>query len=542
MQFLLFLYIDMRASFPNVLKGGKIIENLNWKKLLSRSVEEADALLNISSHREYLDILEGYRGRVSIDGESYSTDALKLLYLEAVEDVCSKAVIDFLASLDNEVGEELFDEVFLGIAENQRKKTRFISAYKKSRQKLKPDKSSAPEVKKLCQYAVEDVLSELGLTVRFNLATKRIEVSGYGSESLYELYSRSNILNVLPTIILDHLRADDYKFLGQGTSLIEQYIFNIADINRYNPILEMLKEYENGDEGNLAVLYALLGIENEFDRLLVKKWLIQCVALAFNDLNNPISSEGVLVLQGVQGSGKTSFFRRLALKPEWFTEGAVIDVRNKDSVISALSTWICELGEIDCTLKREQSALKAFVTRPIDRIRFPYAPAESELARTTSMCGTVNPDKFLNDLTGARRYWVISVDNIDKKYLFSIKDEDIKYLWGYIYRLYKENPEGFRLSDEEREKLDGRNRSFNCELKYEGEVLELLDFTLPPCEWSEVNPARLAGFLPKVEARQIGKILTKISQDNNRVVKKRNNNGVTYIIPLKKCLLKQLNY
>jgi putative DNA primase/helicase len=283
---------------------------------------------------------------------------------------------------------------------------------------------------------------------------------------------------VLPTLILDTLRADGVKGLGQGTKLIEQYIFNVADVNRYNPIREMLEKYDNDDEGNLTALIGMLGIENEFDITLVKKWFIQCVALAYSDVDNPVSSEGVLVLQGAQGCGKTSFFRRMALRPEWFTEGAVIDVRNKDSLITALSTWICELGEIDCTLKREQSALKAFITRPLDRIRFPYAPAESELARSTSLCGTVNPDRFLNDLTGARRYWVISVDSIDKKQLFETDDDVIKNIWCYFYHLYKDAPNSFRLTDSERVIFENENRVYNFELKYESELLYLLDFTL----------------------------------------------------------------
>lgn len=522
------------------------MEKYNWKKILSRSVEEADALSKIGRHQKNIDNLLDYDGQVSLDGESYTTDMLKLLYLEAEDNVCSSAVIDFLVSLDYpRVRDGIVNNVLLDMAIAQHKKTEFNSLLKRAvKNGLKNGLTDENPVmpSRLCQYLVEDKLLELGLKVRLNLVTKRIEVSGFGSESLFELYSRSNILGILPTILLDNLRSDGVTGMGQGTKLIEQYIFNIADKNRYNPIHEMLEEFENDDEGNLAVLYTLLGINDEFDRLLVKKWFIQSVALAFNDLENPISAEGVLVLQGSQGCGKTSFFRRMALKPEWFTEGAVIDVRNKDSVISALSTWICELGEIDCTLMREQSALKAFITRPLDRIRFPYAAAESELPRTTSLCGTVNPDKFLNDLTGARRYWVVSVENILKKDLFSLTDEQIKDIWGFFYHLYKEDKNAFRLTDDERGQLESRNRSHNCELKYEAEVLELMDFSLGREYWSKVNPARLAGFMGNVSAVQVGKILSKLAQDDDRVEVINTNNKKQYIVPLKKGIYKEIKH
>ncbi|MCR5653756.1 MAG: virulence-associated E family protein [Ruminococcus sp.] len=492
-------------------------------------------------HQLNIDNLLSYEGQIYIDGESYNTDVLKLLYLEADCNVCSSAVIDFLLSLDSEATRDgIVNDVLLDMSIAQQKKTRFLSELRKTRKNSGGEKPFS-KYNRLCEYVIEDALSKLDLKVRLNLATKRIEVSGYGAEALFEKYSRSNILSVLPLIVLDNLRSDGVVGLGQGTKLIEQYIFNIADANRYNPIHEMLEAHENDDEGNHAVLCAMLGIYDEFDMLLVKKWFIQAVALAYNSPEKPVSSEGVLVLQGEQGCGKTSFFRRMALKPEWFTEGAVIDVRNKDSVISALSTWICELGEIDCTLKREQSALKAFITRPLDRIRFPYAPAESEMARTTSLCGTVNPDKFLNDLTGARRYWVVSVDSVAKKSLFEFSDEQIMDMWGYYYHEYRGNPEGFRLSEDERKTLERRNRVHNCELKFEAEVKELFDFDLEVDYWTKVTPAKLARFLGGVSAVQVGKILSKLSQDDERVEVSNSHNRKYYTVPLKRSIYNHLS-
>ena len=535
MQFFLFLRLYVKGEF--------FMTKYNWKKILSHSVEEADAIKNLSTHQQAFDNLYNFEGRIELDGEKYSVDMLKLVYLTAIENVCSPAIIDFLTSLDSQkTAEELVDEVLLDISINQHKKTRFLSEFNKAVSRKKREQSYTPAPKKLCQYVVEDALMQLDLKLRLNLVTKKIEVTGYGAKALLELSSQSNILNILPSLLLDRLRSDEIKCLGHGTSQIEKYIFNIADMNRYNPIQEMLEANENDDEGNMEVLYSILGLTDELDRTLVKKWFIQTAALAFNDFDKQISTEGVLVLQGAQGCGKTSFFRKMALKPEWFTEGAVIDVKNKDSIITAIGTWICELGEIDSTLKREQSALKAFITRPLDRIRFPYAAAESELPRATSMCGTVNPDKFLNDPTGARRYWIVSVDNIAKNTLFSLEDEQIKWIWGYAYHLYKENPASFRLSDSDLEALERRNRGYNCELKYEAEVLELLDFNLPVKDWSEITPARLAGFLGgKVTANQVGRILTKLAIDDERIGKCKDMRKRAYIIPLKKYYLSNLN-
>ena len=79
---------------------------------------------------------------------------------------------------------------------------------------------------------------------------------------------------------------------------------------------------------------------------------------------------------------------------------------------------LCELGELDSTLKREQSSLKAFITQPLDTIRMPYAEKATKTPRRTSFCGTVNPQDYLRDETGSRRFWTIPVTKlINKRYL-----------------------------------------------------------------------------------------------------------------------------
>ena len=92
--------------------------------------------------------------------------------------------------------------------------------------------------------------------------------------------------------------------------------------------------------------------------------------MALND-DGSLGNEFVLVLQGKQGIGKTSFFRKLAVYPEWFREGANIDMQNKDSIMEATNVLIAELGELEATINRQQPSLKAFLTRTFDTFRAP---------------------------------------------------------------------------------------------------------------------------------------------------------------------------
>ena len=529
-----------------------------WNRIKSVSAKDVIALCESEEHSDNRDCLAVDFQHVTSGGKQIGDWLLNVYYL-AQKNVTDNAVTSFLCSIDDSGDlKALSGRIFLDIAARQKKKTFFeklidseLSRRRKEKRKAERERqleerraflAAQPDYygKKLTQEVVETMLCEEGQSVRLNLVTKRIELHG-NTEVIYEQYSRDNIMSTLPTILLDKCKNNEVGG-SQGVSLgsINAYLFNLADANRYNPIRDMLIQNENEDAERLDMVYEILGLNNDFDKTLVKKWLIQTVAFAFADLDNPVSAEGLLVLQGEQGNGKTSFFRKLAGNPLWFTEGAVIDTRNKDTLITAIGSWICELGEIDCTLRKEQSALKAFITRTVDKIRLPYAPSESEMPRTTSMCGTVNPEQFLKDSTGNRRYWTVHVDRIDKRRLHALTQNEIFRMWGYVYHLYLQDKEGFRLNDVEFEMLGVRNRDYSTGLPFEEEVRALLDFEKLGEFWRWTSPAELTSYIQYAKAENIGRVLAKISTEDNRVKMRRVSNGKQYLIPLDSWINQQL--
>lgn len=486
---------------------------------------------------------------LTIDGKN-EADALLNVYCLALQNVTDSAVTSFLCAVDDtEMFRKLTTGIFLDIAARQKKKTAFDRIiHEEWKQRKKREKEEEKEQrrldreaflatqpdyygKKLTQAVVEQILAEMSLSVKLNLVTKKVELHG-NTEVILNQYSRDNIMSTLPTLLLDICKENEVGGGKASANLINDYLFSLADANRYNPICDMLTSHENTDACHLETIYQILGLRSNFDKTLVRKWLIQTVAFAFADIDSPVSTEGVLVLQGSQGGGKTSFFRRLAGNPLWFTEGAVIDMRNKDSLLTAISGWICELGEIDSTLRKEQSALKAFITRTVDKIRLPYARADSDMPRTTSMCGTVNPEQFLKDSTGNRRYWTVHVDNIDKRRLFALTREEVFAMWGYVYHLYRQNKEGFRLNEVEFRQLEINNRAFSASLPYEKEVMELLNFNLSAERWRWTYPVELSPFIQGAKAEQVGRVLTKLSKESAEVKKRRGRSGYQYNLPL----------
>ena len=526
-----------------------LMTRYDWEKIQITGQRITDLQQKeLTENPTVINALNNYQAALYIDGRDVF-GCLVSVYLRAEENILCETVLHFLRSLeDTEVLKALVNSVFLTIAAEQKKKTDFKAVIKEElRSREKRLKELEREQKRLefenmiadkpsyygkplTQAVVEQILSDEGIAIRLNLLSKKPEFSGHGAETVFRRYSRENIVETYPKLIKDICTANEVQ--DCYLSAIEGYLFNIADSNRYHPIRAMLKAHQNSDVSHLEKVYDILKLTDDFEKTLVRKWMVQTVAFAFASMEHPVSAEGVLVLQGAQGIAKTSFFRILSGNPRWFAEGAVIDMRNKDSIINAISAWICELGEIDSTLKKEQSALKAFITRTMDNIRMPYGRSFSDLPRTTSFCGTVNPDQFLKDTTGNRRYWTIHVDSIDRSKLFSLTQEEVFDIWGCVYSLYLDNPQGFRLNDVEAQRLELRNRDFSTELPYEGEVKSLLDYQVPKEHWKWVTPAELSALISGARAEHIGRVLSRIQKEIPGTEKRRTKTGYSYRLPL----------
>lgn len=382
---------------------------------------------------------------------------------------------------------------------------------------------------------VRTALTACGYSIRTNLITNLGEVTG-----LPRRFSAGNSLNTLPIVLKDVLKAAKIK--GVNDQAIDGYLRVIADEGRFNPVCDMLKGTPWDGTDRLPGLFEILGLSDSFDKTLVRKWLIQGVAMAFNDETHPVGAEGVLTLQGEQGIGKTEFFRRLAVDPAWFEEGLSLDMSNKDSIIRSISCWICELGELDSTTRREQSALKGHLTAATDNVRAPYARAATRAPRRTSFCATVNPDAFLTDPTGNRRYWVIPVHSLNLPALLSLDRAWIGQLWAQIYTQWEADPAGFRLTQDERETLIDRNKQFETFLPGEEEIRQLLQVgfeTIPVAQWTPWSAAAIRRRLAwnnacgNLTTQQIGRALSRIRQDYPDIQLLSGHNHLTqYLLPL----------
>lgn len=305
--------------------------------------------------------------------------------------------------------------------------------------------------------------------VKMNDITKQIDVGGMEEENAEYLLAN------LPALLYSELQG---RYKGCTMHTVSAYLDILASRYAYNPVKMLLDDYYTWDgEDRLPALYDILGIgENDsFSRVLIHKWLRQCIALQYNEFDRPFGADGVLVLMGPQGIGKTSFFRKLALVPDFFKEGVTIDFRDKDTFIRATSCWICELGELESTLRKDVEKLKAFITQSLDEYRLPYARSSVRTLRRTSLCGTCNSDEFLIDRSGNRRFWSVPVTRID---LDALESFDAVQLWKQIQaQVLREGVQSFRLTAEEQRQLAERNTRHEKKLKAQAEIEDILNDT-----------------------------------------------------------------
>ena len=402
-----------------------------------------------------------------------------------------------------------------------------------------------PKRQTLTLPIIEQTLKQFNIDVRFDVISHRLSISDLPLDNPYipESYSATNGFTrktvnkeMLPLLLNSYLRDKNFTF---SESFLNDALNAIAQTHSYNPFLDFIKSITWDGENRVYELCQVLGItsENVHYMIFFEKWLWQVVSMCLND-DGSLGNDFVLVLQGPQGVGKTSFFRMLAVRPEWFKEGACIDMNNKDSIIEATSVVICELGELEATINREQPSLKNFITRNFDEYRPPYGKSSVPYVRRTALCGTVNSEQFLRDSTGNRRYVVIPVRDMDLSFIHHVMTPDYcSQLWRQVYEQYylKRGKNGFRLSVDERAFSEERNAQSTVLKDGEIELYDLLDWNLPVTSWHWYTNSELIKSLElRISATKMGNALNSIRTKDKRVRKDRKNNCNVYLLPPKK--------
>lgn len=293
------------------------------------------------------------------------------------------------------------------------------------------------------------LLDIMEATVRFNELSRRCEISLPDFKATSE-----NAEDIAVAMIMSEAAR-----LELPESTVDRFLLLEADRNAYNPFRDFVLSRPWDGVSRIETLAACLKTKtpemDEMARIAVRKMLLGVIAGNFNP-NGVGDPPPVLVLAGVQGAGKTTFFRRLIPSnvDRGFLEGVTLDPSNKDSVMECTTHALVELGELDATFKKADiSRLNAFITRHKDTYREPYGRRDRTRVRRSVYVATVNVIRFLVDWYGSRRYIGIEVISVD------FFNDDIQQVWAEAYELWKRG-ERHALTRDENEKLKIHNAQF----------------------------------------------------------------------------------
>lgn len=133
-----------------------------------------------------------------------------------------------------------------------------------------------------------------------------------------------------------------------------------------------------------------------------------------------------MILEGPQGSGKSTALKVLAGGEMFFSDEIVVGQSYKEAQELLRGKWIVELPELVGLSKSDVKAVKQFITKTTDRGRPAFARSVEELPRRCILIGTTNDADYLQDPTGNRRFWPVVTGKID---LAALK-EDRDQLWA----------------------------------------------------------------------------------------------------------------
>ena len=227
---------------------------------------------------------------------------------------------------------------------------------------------------------------------------------------------------------------------------INQVCSIIADDHSYHSIKEYLESVKwDGILRIKSVFSDFLGAtDNIYTQSLAVVTFVGAVARIFEP---GVKFDTCTVLVGKQGTGKSKFIGKIAVNPEWFTDG-VTTFDGKDFYESIQGKWIIELGEGTAFQKSIKERSKQAIASQHDFYRKPYGRNPEQRPRQCVFLGTTNNYDFLKDATGDRRYYPIDVNiskatkNIDK----DLTPEYIAQLWADALHLYR-NGQGIYIQD-----------------------------------------------------------------------------------------------
>ncbi len=261
----------------------------------------------------------------------------------------------------------------------------------------------------------------------------------------------------------------------------------IARENAYDELRKYLLTLPKWDGvprvDRLLVRY-LLADDTPYVRAVTRKTLVAAVARA---MNAGIKFDTVLTLLGSQGSGKSMLVDILG--GAWYSD-SIQTFEGKDAAEQLRGVWLMEIPEVDRFANKEASIVKQFITRRDDIYREAYGRRTKSHPRRCVFIATANPDTFLTDESGNRRWWVVRCQATSENRGADMAQlrHDRDQIWAEALGLWQLG-ESLVLDKELSQEAKQLQEDARIADPWEGEILEFVARKVPS-DWDSRTPAQ----------------------------------------------------
>ena len=263
----------------------------------------------------------------------------------------------------------------------------------------------------------------------------------------------------------------------------EKKIIDAADLaahqNSYHPVRDYLNSLAwDGTERIRYCLHHFLGAEaDEYTFQALRLFLLGAIHRAFH---LGCKFEVMLCLVGGQGAGKSTFFRLLAVKDEWFSDD--LKKIDDDNVYRKMQGhWIIEMSEMIATANAKSvEDIKSFISRTKETYKVPYEIHPADRLRQCVFGGSSNTMDFLPlDRSGNRRFLPIMV-HPEKAVVHILEDEAasrayISQMWAEAMTIFRSGSFRLTLSKQMNKELRELQKQFMPEDTKAGLIQSFLD-------------------------------------------------------------------
>lgn len=207
-----------------------------------------------------------------------------------------------------------------------------------------------------------------------------------------------------------NLQIQRYYRLSVATERVREVMMVICREHPYHPVREWLERlgWDGVPRmGSLLAKYAGAD-DTPLNTAISRKWMLSALARI---MDPGCKVDTMMILVGIQGALKSTFFQALCHDKAWFADTA-IDIGDKDAFMALGGIWVYEIGELTALQGREAEHVKAFLSSQSDRFRPPYGRNMVRRPRQGVFVGSTNSAEFLDDPTGSRRFWPVGCGGV----------------------------------------------------------------------------------------------------------------------------------